>query len=146
MSDPQESTGADSDDSYYSDEALAEPPPSSAQIVANTASIGLSGRVRNLPPPLVLQRNNEPLPVPPIHLDNSTSASSSGTSLPYLVGPAGEDLAGADIIVADMDDHYEPVRTPAEFEKRGGAVFDDLDLGLDPSLSVRLFCAKLYAL
>ena len=39
----------------------------------------------------------------------------------------------------DLDKFTTRVRSPAESDKCGGAVFDDLDLGLDPTEDVSTF-------
>ncbi|TFK77535.1 hypothetical protein BDN72DRAFT_852596 [Pluteus cervinus] len=94
---------------------------------------------KHVPPPLVLLPINggdlvipaeatSPLPVSP------------GTSLPYLHGPSSGSQDNSPLPEQqvqreeeeDLEDDYH-VRSSAESEKRVGAVFEELDLGLDPT-------------
>ncbi|RDB29335.1 hypothetical protein Hypma_015975 [Hypsizygus marmoreus] len=98
-----------------------------------------TGPKKHVPPPLVLVPEvvsgdlvvpAEPSPMP---------SSAGSTSLPYL--NEGSSEASPRVVAPQEDDEdedefetdYARVRSPAESEKRGGAVFDDLDLGLDPT-------------
>ncbi|TFK41906.1 hypothetical protein BDQ12DRAFT_568521, partial [Crucibulum laeve] len=90
---------------------------------------------RHIPPPLVLvpQGNSSELVVPA----EPTPISSGGesTHLAYLSGSSPQEHLNDAIHDGESDefDELSRVRSPEESEKRGGAVFDDLDLGLDPT-------------
>jgi hypothetical protein len=95
---------------------------------------------KHVPPPLVIQPNTgtRDLVVP---TESSPMPSSAGsTHLAYLSGPSSGEFSasGSGERTAVEDDvyvTYTGVRS-AEENKREGAVFDDLDLGLDPSEDV----------
>ena len=79
---------------------------------------------KNIPPPLILHPAGNSLPaeltVPSPVVNVSPAASTpDSTTLPYLKGDGDDDL----------------VRPPAS-AKRDGAFYDDLDLGLDPSIEI----------
>lgn len=154
---------ADCNTSADMDTHIAGPPR-----VSSMGAIALTRNMsrKNAPPPLVLldsKTNNvnavegtgsgssTELAVPSPH----TSGSSGSTSLPYLkdtspVEPAGREQVEYEEeldVVYDHDDdnddgrEYPRMRTPAE-DKRGGGVYDDLDLGLDPSIEVRVYPSR----
>ncbi|KAG6911355.1 hypothetical protein DXG01_001026 [Tephrocybe rancida] len=92
------------------------------------------GVKKHVPPPLTLVTNP-----PPKDLATSSDplpSSNSTAGLAYLsdgsdeMSPEqGDEAAEEEGIEVD----YTRVKSPAESVKRGGAVFDDLDLGLDPT-------------
>ncbi|KAF5385269.1 hypothetical protein D9615_001154 [Tricholomella constricta] len=97
---------------------------------------------RHVPPPLVLipemPHKDRDLMVPTESSPMPSSASS--TNLPYLnegegegSSASGEPNESGDGEEDEFETDYARVKSPAESEKRGGAVFDDLDLGLDPT-------------
>ena len=88
---------------------------------------------KNPPPPLVLVPKDK----------SGGPATPSLSSLPTPLSGSSADLAYLSKSSSDEDnypaeEHYEfnRIRSPEESEKRGGAVFDDLDLGLDPTEDV----------
>ena len=98
---------------------------------SSTPSTQSSSR-RHVPPPLVLVPPNQPtIPQEPTPIQES---SGSETNLAYLESPSPE-ISDHDLEEV-FDEYTTRVRSPAESEKRGGAVFGDLDLGLDPSEDV----------
>ncbi|KAG2044542.1 hypothetical protein BDR03DRAFT_939404 [Suillus americanus] len=89
------------------------------------------------PPPLVIApndtRNGLVLHTGPSPLLSSSSGGDS-TSLPYAHSssrgtPVADEIGDDDGLSLDMDQEYMRSRSPEE--KRGGAVFEDLNLGLD---------------
>ena len=90
---------------------------------------GINGIRKNLPPPLVL-----------VPKDKSGGLVISAKPL----SGSTADLAFLDKLSPEVDhesteedfNKFTRIRSPEESEKRGGAVFDDLDLGLDPSEDV----------
>ncbi|KAF8640804.1 hypothetical protein AX17_000453 [Amanita inopinata Kibby_2008] len=89
-----------------------------------------------IPPPLViLPEDHNADPVVPYEPDSIPSSAGS-VQLPYLKCSA-EDLPRKLLRwngpANEHDEEYARVRSPEESEKRVGAIFDDLDLGLDPS-------------
>ncbi|KAG1886013.1 hypothetical protein F4604DRAFT_1615146 [Suillus subluteus] len=89
------------------------------------------------PPPLVLApndtRNGLVLHTGPSPMLSSSSGGDS-TSLPYAHSssrgtPVADEIGDDDGLSLDMDQEYMRSRSPEE--KRGGAVFEDLNLGLD---------------
>lgn len=107
-----------------------------------SVSIPSPPRPKHVPPPLVLQSvlggdlvvPAEPSPMP---------SSAGSTRLAYLHSssentPQGEyaEPEPEEREDSSNEEGYGRVRSPAESEKRGGAVFEDLDLGLDPSEDV----------
>ncbi|KAG6846073.1 hypothetical protein H0H87_006437 [Tephrocybe sp. NHM501043] len=89
---------------------------------------------KHVPPPLTLIIDTPPqeLAIPSTSL---LTSSDDGSGLAYL------DQSPSEPPNDDFDeDHFESdytrIKSPAESEKRGGAVFDDLDLGLDPTEDV----------
>ncbi|KAG5645349.1 hypothetical protein DXG03_006411 [Asterophora parasitica] len=105
-----------------------------------------SSNKKHVPPPLVLVpgalQSDQDLMVPAEASPMPSSASSA--HLAYL-GDDGSPAANGEVPVEEAtkenreeeeeeveEENYPRVRSPAE-EKRGGAVFDDLDLGLDPT-------------
>lgn len=108
----------------------------------NNRSSSPTGSKRHIPSPLILvpgPSTSRDLAVP---AEPSPIPNSAGTAvLEYLndeddrVSPEGQQVAHPpDEEVYDED--FTRTRTPAELEKREGAVYDDLDLGLDPSEDV----------
>jgi hypothetical protein len=85
---------------------------------------------KKIPPPLVLVPNDSSSPIIAAEASPLPSATATGAKLAYLDSPDnGSDLEG---------NEYRS-RSPAESEKRSGALFEDLDLGLDPSEDVSDF-------
>ena len=82
---------------------------------------------RKLPPPLVLAPNQ---PSETTLVPNTPNPEDAG--LAYLGEESQHDEEEED------EEIYTRVRSPADSDKRGGAVFDDLDLGLDPAEDVSL--------
>ena len=93
---------------------------------------------KHVPPPLNLAAVENLLP-PEASPAVGTDGSSQSAQLPYL-GLATPSDAGdfasreppIDIDI-DVDDLFKNSRSPQD-EKREGAIFDDLNLGLDPTL------------
>ena len=90
-----------------------------------------TGIRKNPPPPLVLKdKSGGPVVSATPSLSSlPTSRSSNSAGLAYLTYEEDNDPA-------EEDYEFARVRSPEESEKRGGAVFDDLDLGLDPTEDV----------
>jgi hypothetical protein len=88
---------------------------------------------KSIPSPLVLvpDAQNVDLAVPWEHITNPSTPSSM--HLAYLNEPSTPNTAGGS---DDELDAFIPVRKFEESEKRGGAIFDDLDLGLGASVDV----------
>jgi hypothetical protein len=112
-------------------------PPSSPP---NKRSSSRTGSQKHVPPRLVIMPNAvaRDLVVP---TESSPMPSSAGsTHLAYLYGsPSGDSPSGSGERAEAEDDDFVTfarVRSPAENEKREGAVFDDLDLGLDSTIDV----------
>ncbi|KAJ3507423.1 hypothetical protein NLJ89_g6314 [Agrocybe chaxingu] len=93
-------------------------------------SIPSPERNKKVPPPLVLKPHDAGTTVVSSQPSPSPAVESAG--LAYLRDSPDEDDANRDGFGDDLGE-YSRVRSPAESEKRGGAVFDDLDLGLDPT-------------
>lgn len=99
---------------------------------------------KHVPPPLVLVpvagQNDLVVPTEPSPMPSSAGS----TSLAYLNDSSPDSISGnegqeeEDEDEDDLEKEYTRVRSPAESEKRGGAVFNDVDLGLDPSEDVSL--------
>lgn len=89
-----------------------------------------TGIRKNPPPPLVLVPKDKS--GGPVTSATRTSLSSSSAGLAYLSKPSSEE----DDDHTEEDYEFARIRSPEESEKRGGAVFDDLDLGLDPTEDV----------
>jgi hypothetical protein len=100
-----------------------------------SSPIGINGTCKNIPSPLILVSKDRsggsdvsatPSLSPPVPLLSSSSAEEDNDS-------AEEDF-----------DEFTRLRSPEESEKRGGAVFDDLDLGLDPTedVSISVSCVR----
>lgn len=116
---------------------------------------------KHVPPPLILQpiassslgdlavpTESSPLPGSAGSAHLAYLQRSSPSSIEEREDKAG-DVHGGDMIRGAEDDEdrdYARVRSPAESEKserRGGAVFDDLDLGLEPSEDVSINLVRL---
>ncbi|KAF9469706.1 hypothetical protein BDZ94DRAFT_1243073, partial [Collybia nuda] len=97
-----------------------------------------SGR-KGVPPPLVLVPSTEQSELVVPNEASPLPSSAGSTSLAYLNDSSPDCVSGNQEQEEGLEDDsslekdYTRVRSPAESEKRGGAVFDDLDLGLDPS-------------
>ena len=108
----------------------------------NKRSSSPTGSKKHVPPRLVIMPNAEArdLVIPTTEVSPMPSSAGS-THLAYLYGdsPIGSGRAEDDDFVP-----YARLRSPAENEKREGAVFDDLDLGLDPTIDVS--CRLLFVL
>ena len=100
-----------------------------------------AGVRKHVPPPLVIVPNagTRDLVVP---TESSPMPSSAGSiQLAYLHGSSSGELpSSASGKRAEVEDDefvtFTRVRSPEENEKREGVVFDDLDLGLDPTEDV----------
>lgn len=101
-----------------------------------SSPVGINGARKNAPSPLVLipkdksgitSVTSSPSPLKPIPL----SSSSANPEYHDTLSPT-EDNEPTEMEFND----FTRIRSPEESEKRGGAVFDDLDLGLDPSEDV----------
>ncbi|KAF8807948.1 hypothetical protein BYT27DRAFT_7338569 [Phlegmacium glaucopus] len=99
-----------------------------------SSPIGINGSRKNLPPPLLLIPKDKsggpvisttPSPSPLI------PTSLSSTNLAYLVKSSPGEVNEP---TEEETNEFPRIRSPEESEKRGGAVFDDLDLGLDPTV------------
>lgn len=98
----------------------------------STSPIAVSRK--HVPPPLVLvpDAHSTDLAVP---VEPSPMPTSAGTmQLPYLDNH-DEELHDEEFD-EEFDEYTTRVRSPAESDKRGGTIFDDLDLGLDPTEEV----------
>ncbi|KXN88902.1 hypothetical protein AN958_06772 [Leucoagaricus sp. SymC.cos] len=93
---------------------------------------------KHVPPPLVLvpKEQASDLVVPS---EASPVPSTPGSvNLAYLNGDSspekspGQEYADGDV-AEEFDDEYTPIRSSSESEKRAGTIYDDLDLGLDPT-------------
>jgi hypothetical protein len=109
------------------------PSPPKNERASSSSPIGIR---KNPPPPLVLVPKDKS-GGPVISATTSLSSlpmplSSSSTGLAYLSKSSSEE----DIDPVEEDYEFTRIRSPEESEKRGGAVFDDLDLGLDPTEDV----------
>ena len=92
-----------------------------------------TGIRKNPPPPLVLVPKDKSggavISTTPSLSSLPTALTSNSTGLAYLTSEEDNDPA-------EEDYEFTRIRSPEESEKRGGAVFDDLDLGLDPTEDV----------
>ena len=93
-----------------------------------SSPIGINGTRKNIPSPLIF-----------VPKDKSGGSDVSATPslsppVPLSSSPAEEDNDSAE----ENFDQFTRLRSPEESEKRGGAVFDDLDLGLDPTEDVSI--------
>ena len=109
------------------------PSPPKNKRASSSSPIGIR---KNPPPPLVLVAKDKP-GGPVISATTSLSSlptplSGSSAGLAYLSKLSSEE----DNDPAEEDYEFTKMRSPEESEKRGGAVFDDLDLGLDPTEDV----------
>lgn len=118
-------------------EITSSPPSKRSSSSTHTAK-------KHVPPPLVLVPKGSPsdLVVPSEASPMPSSAGSVG--LAYLNGDSSpEKSPKQEYIEAEVaegfDDRYSRARSPAESEKRAGTIYDDLDLGLDPTEDVRGF-------
>uniref|UniRef100_A0A0W0FMD2 Proteophosphoglycan ppg4 n=1 Tax=Moniliophthora roreri TaxID=221103 RepID=A0A0W0FMD2_MONRR len=87
---------------------------------------------KNVPPPLVIHgvgSSGHELGIP--SPQKSSGSASGSTHLPYLKGTPEAELR---FEIEDLSDDGFVPRSGPDLEKRVGAVFEDLDLGLDPSL------------
>ncbi|GLB35744.1 hypothetical protein LshimejAT787_0300320 [Lyophyllum shimeji] len=94
-----------------------------------------AGTKKHVPPPLVLVpdvlQNDRDLVIP---TESPMPSSGSSAKLAYVNGADSEESKEAGAEDDDvLETEYTRTRTPADLEKREGAVFDDLDLGLDPT-------------
>ena len=115
---------------------ISIPSPPKNMRASSSSPIGINGTRKNLPPPLVLVPKDKPggpvISVTPSLSPLPTPLSSGSAGLAYLSKSSSEE----DIDPAEEDYEFTRIRSPEESEKRGGAVFDDLDLGLDPTEDV----------
>lgn len=88
---------------------------------------------RKVPPPLVLKpKDKSGATIIPAPTPLKSTDSLNGTRLAYLGDDTPEHEEGDTVEYEE----YTRIRSPTESDKRGGAVFDDLDLGLEPSEEV----------
>ncbi|KAF8899213.1 hypothetical protein BD779DRAFT_1487580 [Infundibulicybe gibba] len=90
---------------------------------------------KHIPPPLVLAPvPSSDVPAPPT---SNAAVKSVELVVPAEASPmpssAGSVSSKTESSNEDDEKVYNRVRSPEESEKRGGAVFDDIDLGLDPT-------------
>ena len=112
---------------------ISIPSPPKSKRASASSPIGIR---KNPPPPLVLvpkDRSGGPvISATPSLSSLPTPLSSGSANLSYLSKSSSEE----DNFSAEEDYEFSRIRSPEESEKRGGAVFDDLDLGLDPTEDV----------
>jgi hypothetical protein len=88
---------------------------------------------RKVPPPLMLKpKDKSGATIIPASAPLQSADSLNGTHLAYLSDEAPLEHEEDDVEYEE----YTRIRSPTESDKRGGAVFDDLDLGLEPSEEV----------
>lgn len=110
--------------------------PSAAKDPIKRSSSPSANGSRKIPPPLVLKSKDKAVE-PLVAALNGRDPSVDTPRLAYLGGMS--DHAGSEPDNDDADElggYTTRVRSPAESDKRGGAVFDDLDLGLELSEDV----------
>ncbi|KAF6754282.1 hypothetical protein DFP72DRAFT_848475 [Ephemerocybe angulata] len=92
------------------------------------ASFSPESLSKKIPPPLVLVPNSGPQNVVAAEPSPYPTAATTGAKLAYLDSPDNQsDLD------ADENIEYRSKSPSADSEKRSGALFEDLDLGLDPT-------------
>lgn len=105
--------------------AISIPSPPKGKL--SSSPITTNGR--KVPPPLVLKPKDKSgatiIPAAPL----KSADSLNGTHLAYL----GDETPPAQEEDSVEEEVYTRIRSPTESDKRGGAVFEDLDLGLEPS-------------
>lgn len=88
---------------------------------------------RKVPPPLVLKpKDKSGATIIPAPTPLKSADSLNDTHLAYL----GDETPEHEENDTVEYEEYTRIRSPTESDKRGGAVFDDLDLGLEPSEEV----------
>ena len=111
-----------------------------------SSPIGINDTRNNIPSPLVLVPKDKSgsLVTPSLSsLVPPTPPSDSPANLAYFGKPSSQE----DNDSAEEDfNEFTRLRSPEESEKRGGAVFDDLDLGLDPTEDVSNYLCLMCAL
>ena len=109
---------------------VSVPSPPKNKRASSSSPIGIR---KNPPPPLVLvpkDKSGGPvISITPSLSSLPTPLSSDSAGLVYLTSEEDNDAE-------EEDYEFTRIRSPEESEKRGGAVFDDLDLGLDPTEDV----------
>ena len=97
---------------------------------------------KSIPPPLVLVPDAQDVDLA-VSWEHSANPSTAGSMhLAYLNEPSTPNTAGG----SDEElDAFIPVRKFEESEKRGGAIFDDLDLGLGASVDVSVPASLIHA-
>lgn len=113
---------------------------------ASTSSTVGTARSKHIPPPLNLpplpsalgEGGLSPVPSPGLHVATPSTASGGSTQLPYVTGgatpipsPGLVERGGQE--ERDEDEFDNLKITSPEEKKRGGAVYEDLELGLDVS-------------
>ena len=122
---------------------ISMPSPPKNKRASSSSPIGINGTRKNPPPPLVLvPKDKSGGPAIPSFSPLPTSLSSSSAGLAYHSKSSSEE----DTDPAEVDYEFARMRSPEESEKRGGAVFDDLDLGLDPTEDVSYWLCLMRAL
>ena len=115
---------------------ISIPSPPKNKRASSSSPIGINGTRKNPPPPLALLPKDKyggpAISAAPSVSLLPTTLSSSSVGLAYLGKSSSEEDNGP----AEEDYEFTRIRSPEESEKRGGAVFDDLDLGLDPTEDV----------
>ncbi|KAJ8084688.1 hypothetical protein PM082_003464 [Marasmius tenuissimus] len=87
---------------------------------------------KNVPPPLNLRVSVSAteLAIPSPQKSGNSSAS---TALPYLQGESPLNEVAIPETAQELEEDYKSLKSATDSEKRVGGVFEDLDLGLDPS-------------
>jgi hypothetical protein len=99
----------------------------------NRLSSPIVANGRKVPPPLVLKpKDKSGATIIPAPTPLKSTDSLNGTHLAYLGDETAPEHEEGDVEYEE----YTRIRSPTESDKRGGAVYDDLDLGLEPSEEV----------
>ncbi len=116
--------------------AISIPSPEK-DVIKRTSSPSVNG-ARKIPPPLVLKTKDQ-IMSPSVAAMNIHDSSVDTPRLAYRSEMSDHSASEHEDDMDDLDKFTTRVRSPAESDKRGGAVFDDLDLGLDPTEDVSTF-------
>ncbi|KAF8963864.1 hypothetical protein BDZ97DRAFT_1919391 [Flammula alnicola] len=98
----------------------------------NKRSSSPANGARKIPPPLVLKPKDKS-GTTIVAASNGRHTSDDSTGLAYLGGASDHNGSEHEDDTDEFNEYKTRVRSPAESDKRGGAVFDDLDLGLEPT-------------
>lgn len=116
--------------------AISIPSPEK-DVIKRSSSPSVNG-ARKIPPPLILKTKDQNMS-PPVAVMNVHDTSADTPRLAYRSEMSDNSASEHEDDMDDLDEFTTRVRSPAESDKRGGAVFDDLDLGLDPTEDVCAF-------